>query len=434
MHGTNTKDEGNNFSDDVYLSHDPALKEELECCVLLVTAKKESTPSVEMLVDGLGFRDVVIRRLSDFKFLAYFSNASSLEDVDLDFLSIAFMEVRKITEEDLVLSRQAWIEIRGLPIHGWTKENYALLLKPWGNIIHFGRTLDDDLSYVTPKLLIDTMHMGKIEESKKVALLGKKWKIKLVETYGVDSDLHFGSVENSCMGSDNEDVDHGVHCPSPPPCKEADKVSEVCDVEIVNVTQDEDRVSATPRTDNNENSEGKDGSCINPVTPRTEQVEVLGNIAHQHQGLLSSPEKFALDSNEECFHTAHWIPRDKESSPSFPCPSSEDEKSVVEEGRSPMEETESFSFSSGVLKELTNLKVQVKRGRPRKYKHNQVSKHFKVPRRKKTRGEGLQQISHYFLNANFDEAEAAYETGLMMGLLPLNSKDKSLELIKANLR
>lgn len=76
----------------------------------------------------------------------------------------------------------------------------------------------------------------------------------------------------------------------------------------------------------------------------------------------------------------------------------------------------------------------MKRGRPRKYKKPQLNKHFKLPRRKKSKGEGLQQASHYFLNAGFEEAEAIYETGRMMGLIPAGSKDRSIELIKENLQ
>lgn len=97
------------------------------------------------------------------------------------------------------------------------------------------------------------------------------------------------------------------------------------------------------------------------------------------------------------------------------------------------EDSDSLTFTSGVLKEIRNLKVQVKRGRPRKYNQKQVNKHFKVPRRKKGKGEGLQQITHTFLNANYDEAEAIYETGLMMGLLPTDERDQSIKLIKENL-
>uniref|UniRef100_A0A175YI92 RRM domain-containing protein n=1 Tax=Daucus carota subsp. sativus TaxID=79200 RepID=A0A175YI92_DAUCS len=177
--------------------------------------------------------------------------------------------------------------------------------------------------------------------------------------------------------------------------------------------------------ENADNSEGEDGSCINPATPRTEFQANLGSMDSETKQPIASPDMEILTSN--------WIPRDKDSSPSLLRSVSEDSKSMVENNGDP-ELSDSFTISNGVLRELQNLKVQVKRGRPRKYKRPQLNKHFKLPRRKKTRGEGLQQISHFFLNSEHDEAEAIYETGVLMGLLPLNSKASSLELIKENLK
>lgn len=67
------------------------------------------------LVEGLGFDDVIVRGLSSFKFLAYFYLEEDLKKVDLDFLSIGFKTVRRLDTSDLIPSRKAWIEIRGIP-------------------------------------------------------------------------------------------------------------------------------------------------------------------------------------------------------------------------------------------------------------------------------------------------------------------------------
>ncbi|KAL1804917.1 hypothetical protein ACET3Z_027985 [Daucus carota] len=136
---------------------------------------------------------------------------------------------------------------------------------------------------------------------------------------------------------------------------------------------------------------------------------------------------------ETVLHTSNWMPREIDSSSSFPISSTEVYMSEVE---NEIEQTvsEDGTHCSEVLAELKNLKVQVKRGRPRKYQKPQLNKHFKLSRKKKTRGEGLKQTSHFFLNAGFDEAEAIYETGTMMGLLTSHSKERSIEIIKANLQ
>ena len=90
-------------------------------------------------------------------------------------------------------------------------------------------------------------------------------------------------------------------------------------------------------------------------------------------------------------------------------------------------------LQSSFLSDLARLKVKSKRGRPRKFKQHPLNKSFRIPRKKKIRGEGLQQVTHCFLNNSHDEADAIYEIGLLMGLLPINSKEESMDLIRKNL-
>ncbi|KAL1802583.1 hypothetical protein ACET3Z_031230 [Daucus carota] len=347
-------DFANTTSGSTILPHDAALQEELECCVLLVTAKKETVSNVEMIVAGLGFREVIIRGLSSFKFMAYFTDVACLEELDLDFLHVGFMEVSKIREEDLVVPRQAWVEIRGLPLHRWTEANYSLLMKPWGDIIHFGRTLDEDDFYVTPKLLIETAQLGNIEATKQVVLLGKRWQLQITETFGVGSELQ--QLTDKVPAQENDINDPFI-------------------------------------------TTGQGEADFPPPYP-----SVVENVVVEES-----------HNSDRDIHTAHWKPRDRDSSPSFPHSKSNDGEPIVDDD-SDTGVSDTLTVSSSVLKELRNLKVQVRRGRPRKYKQPQVNKHFKVPRRKKMRGEGLQQVSHFFLNADYDEAEAIYEKGIMMAL------------------
>ncbi|WOG92472.1 hypothetical protein DCAR_0311741 [Daucus carota subsp. sativus] len=408
------------------LSHDSGLQEELDKCVLLVTVKKETIGNVEMIVGGLGCKDAIIRGLLNNKFMAYFPEVESLEEVDLDFLGIGFLEVRKIQMDDLVVPHQACVDIRGLPILGWTEENYASLLRPWGEIIHYGRTLDEDAYYITPKLLIETAHLENINETKKIDLLGKQWSIRIVETYGVGSDLHADS------DSDNDPEEGNVG-----PIFEEGHSDEAPILHDMNLEEAEDRVTENHDGTDGAVSEGDDGSCINPVTPRSfipEEQDCHKEVTtlNTHHTIVNEPP-VVEESPEFDLHTANWKPRERDSSTSFPKSTSDENKSNVEDN-SDKEDSDSFTLTSGVLKELQNMKVQVKRGRPRNFKKNQFNKHFKLPRRKKSKGEGLQQISHQFLNANYDEAEAIYETCMMMGLLPSGSKDHSIELIKKNLK
>ncbi|KAL1802402.1 hypothetical protein ACET3Z_031049 [Daucus carota] len=350
-----------------------------------------------MIVAGLGFKDAIIRGMTNRKFLAYFPGVSSLDEVDLDFLEIGFIEVRRALAEDLIPSRQAWIELRGLPIQGWTEKNYRTLIKPWGDIIHFGRTIDEDGFYVVPKVLIETMQKENIVASAQVSLLGKVWQVSLVESWGTGVQLQEVSENIPGYLSDGGVVEANA----------TDREESSERQEDASVAMDEEDV---------------DGSCINPVTPRTTQGE-----------FDELPDKDGAEMPELELHTSNWIPRENESSISLQRSSSGMNISEVNDELETTISDEGTNCSDMLL-ELKNLKVQGKRGRPRKHNKVPMNKYFKLPRKKKVRGEGLKQTSHFFLNANFDEAEAIFETGLMMGLLPLNSKDRSMELIKENLK
>ncbi|KAL1804694.1 hypothetical protein ACET3Z_027762 [Daucus carota] len=138
------------------------------------------------------------------------------------------------------------------------------------------------------------------------------------------------------------------------------------------------------------------------------------------------------DFQHETVHTSNWIPRiNKQSLSTSESITTQELNTQVSSHDSlptPLED-----LQEGLLNGFSNMRVKSKRGRPRKIKHHPLNKSFKLPRKRKMRGEGLQQVSHFFLNNTYDEAEAIYETGLSIGLLPVNSREESLDLIRKNL-
>lgn len=194
-----------------------------------------------------------------------------------------------------------------------------------------------------------------------------------------------------------------------------------------------------------DDSIGEDGdSLLNPATPRCGAdgniIEVPDHISPSmnrqvlNDQILSTvstevdnPQSSDLDG--EVFDTANWKPRDQESSLSMLNNISDNEKES-----SGVDNDVNTELDDCILKDLDKLIVQKRRGRPRKNNSKLVNKHFKLPRRKKLKGEGLQQMSHFFLNNNVDEAEAIFETGVLMGLIPFHTKEKSMALIKGQLR
>ncbi|WOG83807.1 hypothetical protein DCAR_0102985 [Daucus carota subsp. sativus] len=164
-------------------------------------------------------------------------------------------------------------------------------------------------------------------------------------------------------------------------------------------------------------------SLLNPPTPR--------------YNVIPFPPYPKLDEavTDNTIHTnlSNWKPRDHDSSVSLDCSPSEEEKSIVDDAS--VEDIDSLADSHpNIIKDLYNLKVKSRRGRPRNFAAKHINKHFRLPKRKKKKGEGLKQITHFCLNNNLDEGEAIYETGVLMGLLPVHSKEKSMELIRLNLK
>lgn len=78
---------------------------ELKSCLLLKTVKEESTETVRCIVEGLGYKDTEIRGISSKTFLAYFPMEDNIKNIDIDFLTIGFEEVREANWDDLIPTR-----------------------------------------------------------------------------------------------------------------------------------------------------------------------------------------------------------------------------------------------------------------------------------------------------------------------------------------
>lgn len=56
---------------------------------------------MQMIVEGLGFKELIIRGITSKRFVIYFPNEELLSSQDLDFLAIGFESIRKASWEDL---------------------------------------------------------------------------------------------------------------------------------------------------------------------------------------------------------------------------------------------------------------------------------------------------------------------------------------------
>ncbi|WOH04732.1 hypothetical protein DCAR_0624144 [Daucus carota subsp. sativus] len=271
----------------------------------------------------------------------------------------------------------------------------------------------------------------------------RNWNVVIVESSRNDGDLNLSDeaenqeMHNSDYCEDTEKGDKSAYngtklddqaCPSD---QGSDKYSEIHheDVPVMEegpVKEDTGRREEPLEVQSDSNiQDDVTTSLINPPTPRDTSYPETDN-----QQLLSSCIQEGIIQNSML---SNWIPRDKDTSTSLLRSRSEEEESIVEDSLEYDREIMSADHLK-VLHDMEKLKVKSRRGRPRSCKRNTLNKHFKLPKRRKKKGEGLKQISHFCLNNSLSEVESIYETGVLMGLLPLNDKEKSMELILRNLK
>ncbi|WOH11438.1 hypothetical protein DCAR_0830924 [Daucus carota subsp. sativus] len=152
--------------------------------VFLRTAKNETVQSVTMIAEGLGARNLQIRGITGTTFIAYFTNKEDLECLDRDFLEIGFMEVRDVTVEELLPARKTWVEVRGLPLMGWTEINFKTILEDLESILQYIKIYDEEGFYQHPKFFMETSRMEEIKVHKNIILKGKKWRVRILEVQG----------------------------------------------------------------------------------------------------------------------------------------------------------------------------------------------------------------------------------------------------------
>ncbi|KAL1804897.1 hypothetical protein ACET3Z_027965 [Daucus carota] len=316
---------------------DVTIVKELENSLFSHTVKPETVQTVEMIMEGLGAHGAIVKGISSTRFIASFAFKDALEKIDVEFLKIGFAEIKKADMEDLIPSRRAWVEIRGLPMVGWKQENFINILKEFGEVLQYCKILDDVEFYHTPKMLIETFQMENINAARSVHLMNKSKRIKIIETSLNDSKLHYmDESDMECTGTQEDYCtvpETPLHISSGSVQTKADS-PQVDPIQIENVIQSDINLS-----DND--------SLINPPTHR-EHIGIADQSPHPEEEI---PE----------LHTNNWKPREPDSSLSFHNSHSEDEGSVIDDYREDDLHT-SIQLQPGILKDLEKLKVKSRRG------------------------------------------------------------------------
>ena len=190
--------------------------------------------------------------------------------------------------------------------------------------------------------------------------------------------------------------------------------------------------------------EDSSGSLINPVTPPSlsplretlETYQTQVNSVEQTQvTLVPLLEGIQYDNND---WDLKWKSREASSEEGTCSQTSASQKSVIlddDEAATQNALQRQEEETAILLSHIDKIRIKSNRGRPCKgYKKTKVIKAFKLPRRRKLKGKqmGLPVILPH--NGRLDEARLVYDSALHMGLIPINSEEVSLNLIRANLR
>lgn len=126
--------------------------------------------------------------------------------------------------------------------------------------------------------------------------------------------------------------------------------------------------------------------------------------------------------------------RDSSSEDRFPSKQSRAELSSILEDSVGDDLTSKCNSQHTFANDLKGLRIKNKQGRPRKNTRVMEIKSFKVPKRKKKgTKEGLPVIHFTPVIQSYDEAKAILETGIQMGLIPVENEERSLSLIREQL-
>ncbi|KAK8673599.1 hypothetical protein V6N13_111925 [Hibiscus sabdariffa] len=87
-----------------------------------------------------------------------------LEDLDWSYLKEVFCNINHWSEKANYTERATWLEIRGLPIHGWNHASIKRIAKLWGSFESLGENYNHSLDCEKVTMLISTGLASRVEE------------------------------------------------------------------------------------------------------------------------------------------------------------------------------------------------------------------------------------------------------------------------------
>jgi len=108
---------------------------------------------------------VQIRAMSYFKFIITFPSLMLMEECLRNHgeLNEWFTYIVKWNTSDQAETRRVWLEVFGVPMHGWIEDNFKKITEVWGSLICLDQLADTTINYESMKILVATDQFYRIE-------------------------------------------------------------------------------------------------------------------------------------------------------------------------------------------------------------------------------------------------------------------------------
>ncbi|MED6181971.1 hypothetical protein PIB30_024444 [Stylosanthes scabra] len=189
----------------IYLEEDETAKERLERSVIGETLEPYKFEELKhaLLVEWQSLKE--IRMMGAMKIVMTFDVVQSMEEaLSSDCFLNHFLEVRRWSRGEANRTRDCWIEVTGLPLHGWTTKNMEKIAKVWGKVITIERAKDDHCSYFRALIV---MNLGPTIRAMANVVIAE-------ETFSIFVSKLRGSIDQKVEGMSYEGSTHLPVAPS----------------------------------------------------------------------------------------------------------------------------------------------------------------------------------------------------------------------------
>jgi len=117
------------------------------------------------IISGYG-QCTKICALSGFKFILTFQSRDEMEEAlrNHEELDHWFYDIKRWDKYDSCTIRKVWLEVIGVPPHGWKWENFKKIADIWGYLIYLGKSIAKTDTFESMRLLIETNILVRIDD------------------------------------------------------------------------------------------------------------------------------------------------------------------------------------------------------------------------------------------------------------------------------